>query len=110
MRDSNLSGFLRVNLDKTKEQYLRSLGIANPKYVETLKMFEKLTKIADSLCQGVDSDDDFEKLKHCVVSVHSFAVREMSVWGDQIRKKLRRKAFVNTGWKIVWVRDLPLKI
>ena len=74
-RSRNLREFLHVNLDKTKGKYLRSLGIGNPKYVETLKMFENLAKIADSPCQGVDSDDDFEKLKHRVVPVHPFAIR-----------------------------------
>jgi hypothetical protein len=73
-------------------------------------MFENLAKIADSLCQGVDSDDDFGKLKHRVVPVHPFAVREISVWNAQIRKWLRRKAYVKTGWKMVLVRDLPMKI
>ena len=110
MRDSNIREFLHVNLDKTKGKYLRSLVIGNPKYVETLKMFENLAKIADSLCQEVDSDDDFEKLKHRVVPVHPFAVREISVWNAQIRKRHRRIAYVKTGWKIVLVRDLPMKI
>jgi hypothetical protein len=73
-------------------------------------MFENLAKIADSLCQGVDLDDDFEKLKHRVVPIHTFAVREISVWNAQIRKRLGRKAYVKTGWKIVLVRDLPMKI
>ena len=56
--------------------------------------FENFAKIADSLCQGVDSADDFEKLKRRVVPVHPFAVREISVGNTQIRKKLRRKAYV----------------
>ena len=103
MHDSNLREFVRVNLDKTKQKYLRSLGIGNTKYVETLKMFENLAKIADSLCQGVDSDDEFEKLKHRVVPVHPLAVREISVWNAQIRRRLRRKAYV-------LVRELPMKI
>ena len=108
--DNNLREILRVSLDKTKGKYLRSLGNVNSKYVETLKMFEKLAKIADDLCQGVNSDDDFEKLKHRVVPIHPFAVREMSVWNVQIHKRLRRKAYVKTGWKIVLVRDLPKEI
>ena len=107
---NNLREILGVSLHKTKGKYLRRLGNVNSKYVETLKMFEKLAKIADDLCQGVNSDDDFEKLKHRVVPIHPFAVREMSVWNVQIRKRLRRKAYVKTGWKIVLVRDLPKEI
>jgi hypothetical protein len=73
-------------------------------------MFENLAKISDSLCQGVDSEDDFDKLKHRVVPVHPFAVREISLWNAQTCKRLRRKAYVKTGWKIVLERDLPMKI
>ena len=84
--DNNLREILRVSLHKTKGKYLRSLGNVNSKYVETLKMFEKLA--ADDLCQGVNSDDDFERLKRRVVRINPFAVREMSVWNVQIHKRL----------------------
>ena len=104
MRDSNLREFLHVNLDKTKEKYLRSLGIRNPKYVETLKMFENLVNIADSLCQRVDSDDDFEKLKHRVVPVHPFAVRDRRYQCGMYKyvKGLEEKHMLRPAGKLFW--------
>ena len=59
---------------------------------------------------GVESDDEFTKLQHRVVNIHALAVREISVWHTQILRRLRRTAFVKTGWTILLVRDVPCKI
>ena len=48
------------------------------------------------------SDDDFEKLKHRVVPVHPFAVREISVWNAQIRKGLEEKHMLRQAGKLFW--------
>ena len=107
---STLSSFVKKGIDNVKQKYLSNLGIGSPKYVETLKMFESLSKIADGLCGGVESDDEFTKLQHRVVNIHALAVREISVWHTQILRRLRRTAFVKTGWAILLVRDVPCKI
>ena len=91
-------------------QYLRRLGIENPKYMETTKMFENLLRIADGLCNGVQCKDEFKKLEHSVIEIHPLAVREIALWHSNIIKRLRRRAFVKTGWTIVLVRDLPRQI
>lgn len=61
-------------------------------------MFENLTKIANGLCQEVETEDEFEKLEHHIVEIHPFAVREISIWHSQIMRRLRKTAFVQTGW------------
>ena len=107
---TNLDEFLKKFLDDAKGKYLQKLGIGHGKYVETLKIFEELSKIAKGLSEEVQSVDEFEKLKHHVVEIHPLATREISIWHWQIFKKLRRTPFVKTGWTILLIRDVPLKI
>ena len=73
-------------------------------------MFENLSRIADGLCKGVQCKDEFKKLEHSVVEIHPLAVREIALRHSNIIKRLRRRAFVKTGWTIVLVRDLPRQI
>ena len=108
--DNNLSLFLKELLSNGKAKYLKNLAMGSPKYVESYKMFENLLKIASDLCKEVNAVDEFEKLEHHIVEIHPFAVREISIWHSQIIRRLRKKALVQTGWKIVLVRDLPCKI
>ena len=44
---STLSSFVKKGIDDVEQKYLINLGIGSPKYVETLKMFQSLSKIAD---------------------------------------------------------------
>ncbi len=106
----DLPTFLKKKLDTAKLEYVRGLGVRNCKYVETMKMFENLARIAEGLCSQVQCDDEFKKLEHRVVKINPLAVREIAIWHSQIRKRLRRTAFVKTGWTILLVRDLPLQI
>ena len=99
IQDTNqLSSFVKEVLEKGKSKYRSNLGIGSPKYVESMKMFENLTKIASGLCKEVETEDEFEKLEHHIVEIHPFAVREISIWHSQIMRRLRKTAFVQTGW------------
>jgi hypothetical protein len=63
-------------------------------------MFENLAKIADGLCQVVDSDDDFEKFKH---PVHPFALREIDISGmHKYVKGLEEKHMLRQAGKLFW--------
>ena len=73
-------------------------------------MFENFAKIAEGLCSQVQCDDEFKKLEHRVVEINPLAVREITIWHSQIRERLRRTAFVKTGWTILLLRDLPHQI
>ena len=108
--DNDLSLFIEDVLSNGKAKYLRRFGIRSPKYVESIKMFDNLVKIASNLCKEVNAEDEFEKLEHHIVEIHPLAVREISIWHSQITRRLRKKALVKTGWKIVLIRDLPSKI
>jgi UTP-glucose-1-phosphate uridylyltransferase len=79
-------------LNDAKGKYLQKLGIGHGKYVETLKMFEELSKIAKGLSEEVQSVDEFEKLKHHVVEIHPLATREISIWHSQIFKKVTQNS------------------
>ena len=107
---NNLSLFLKELLSNGKAKYLKNLAIGIPKYVESNKLFENLLKMASDLCKEVNAEDEFEKLEHHIVEIHPFAVREISIWHSQIIRRLRKRALVQTGWKIALVRDLPCKI
>ena len=85
-----MATFLKKDLNSAKLEYLRGLGVRNCKYVETMKMFENLAKIAEGLCSQVQCDDEFKKLEHRVVEINPLAVREIAMWYSQIRKRLRR--------------------
>ena len=56
------------------------------KYVETLKMFGELSKIAKGVSKEVQSLDEFDKLKHHVVEIHPLATWEIAIWQKQISK------------------------
>ena len=107
---TNLDEFINKTLFDAKGKHLRKLGTGHKKYVETVKMFGELLKIAKGFSKEVQSLDEFDKLKHYVVEIHPLATREIAMWHKQIYKKLRRTPFVKTGWTIILVRDLPLKI
>ena len=71
IQDTNqLSSFVKEVLEKGKSKYRSNLGIGSPKYVESMKMFENFTKIANGLCQEVQTEDEFEKLEHHIVEIH----------------------------------------
>ncbi len=76
---TNLDEFIKKSLDDAKGKYLRKLGIGHKKYVETLKMFEELSKITKGLSKEVQSPDEFDKLKHHVVEIHPLATREIVI-------------------------------
>ena len=107
---TKLDEFVKKSLDDAKGKYLRKLGIGHKKYVETLRMFEELSKIAEGLSKEVQSLDEFDKLKYHLVEIHPLATREIAIWHNQLYKKLRRTPFVKTGWTILLIRDVPLKI
>ena len=107
---NNLNLFVKDVLSNGKAKYLKDLGIGRPKYVESSRMFDNLLKTAGGLCKEVIAEDEFEKLEHHIVEIHPFAVREISIWHSQITRRLRKKALVQTGWKIILVRDLPCKM
>lgn len=62
IQDSNqLSSFLKELLGKGKAKFLSNLGIERiPKYVQSMKMFENLRKIASGLCKEVETDQTAE--------------------------------------------------
>ena len=86
----DLATFLKKDLSSAKLEYLRGLGVRNCKYVETMKMFENLAKIAEGLCSQVQCDDELKKLEHRVVEINPLAAREIAIWYSQIRKRLRQ--------------------
>ena len=47
-------------------------------------MFESLSRIANGLCGGVESDDEFTKVQHRFVNIHSFAARKISFWHTHV--------------------------
>ncbi|CAB4030453.1 Hypothetical predicted protein [Paramuricea clavata] len=107
---SNLNLFVEDVLSNGKAKYLKDLPIGSPKYMESSRMFDNLLKIAGGLCKEVIAEDEFEKLEHHIVEIHPFAVLEISIWHCQITRRPKKKALVQTGWKIILVRDLPCKI
>lgn len=60
---TNLDEFIKKALDDAKGKYLRKLGIGDKKYIETLKMFGELSKIAKEFAKEVRSLDEFDKLQ-----------------------------------------------
>ncbi len=90
---TKLDEFVKKSLDDAKGKYLRKLGIGHKKYVETLKMFEELSKIAEGLSKEVQSLDEFDKLKYHVVEIHPLATREIAIMAQPTLQKVAKNSF-----------------
>ena len=98
IQDTNqLSSFVKEVLEKGKSKYRSNLGIGSPKYVESMKCSRILQKSQMAFAKKFKPRTN-SKNWSIILLKFTIAVREISIWHSQIMRRLRKTAFVQTGW------------